>query len=173
MVNAITSAGGWDLSLDLGSQIARQLGGSGQVSGTSQPTGLCLKIGNVGPWCVFMWEFVYVYVQLAKGDVMAFNIGVSVRLTLDEGYDPPQGRCGGLPDACTQTQTQTTPLLATRQHAQRVHLSCVVRRTHEFSWVEHNPRALCVVLKRVSGVRAAAYSSRQNPAFSRGRASGV
>ena len=75
----------------------------------------------------------YVHVQLAKGDVMAFNIGVAVRLTLDEGYDPPQGRCGGLPDACTQTKTPTTPFLAMRQHARREHLSCVVYRTHEFS----------------------------------------
>jgi hypothetical protein len=58
---------------------------------------------------------------------MAFNIGVAVRLTLDEGYDPPQGRCGGLPDACTQTHTPTTPLLAMRQHAQRERLSCIVR----------------------------------------------
>lgn len=53
----------------------------------------------MGPWRVFMCVFVYVHVQLAKGDVMAFNIGVAVRLTLDEGYDPPQGRCGSLPDA--------------------------------------------------------------------------
>ena len=29
--------------------------------------------------------------QLAKGDVMKVNIDVGVRLTLDEGYDPPQG----------------------------------------------------------------------------------
>lgn len=39
--------------------------------------------------------------QLAKGDVMTVNIGVGVRLTLDEGYDPPQG----------------TPLHATFDHA--------------------------------------------------------
>ena len=30
-------------------------------------------------------------VQLAKGDAMTVSIGVAVRLTLDEGYDPPQG----------------------------------------------------------------------------------
>jgi hypothetical protein len=54
----ITAPGGWDLSLEIGSQVARQLGGSG---------------------------------QLAKGDVMTVGIGVGVRLTLDEGYDPPQG----------------------------------------------------------------------------------
>lgn len=46
------------MSLEIGSQVARQLGGSG---------------------------------ELAKGDVMTVGIGVGVRLTLDEGYDPPQG----------------------------------------------------------------------------------
>ena len=45
--------------------------------------------------------------QLAKGDVMAFNIGVAVRLTLDEGYDPPQGRCGDAPD-CVRAYTNPT-----------------------------------------------------------------
>ena len=49
--------------------------------------------------------------QLAKGDVMAFNIGVAVRLTLDEGYDPPQGRCGDAPDCVRAALVKATDVL--------------------------------------------------------------
>lgn len=58
VVKAITTPGGWDLNLEIGSTIAKKLGGSG---------------------------------EMAKGDVMNVNIGVAVRMTEDEGYDPPQG----------------------------------------------------------------------------------
>jgi len=48
VVNAITNSGGWDLSLDLGSQIARQLGGSGEVSENLCCISIALFLGNVG-----------------------------------------------------------------------------------------------------------------------------
>lgn len=120
-ISQITAPGGWDLSLEIGSQIAKQLGGSGEVfvgwhrEGVLQSVsalvcsypsracpGLRLSIAltraantatprQSSSYVLYIAVLTFLNMQLAKGDVMTVNIDVGVRLTLDEGYDPPQG----------------------------------------------------------------------------------
>ena len=96
VVNAITSPTGWDLTLEMGSQIAKKLGGNGEVRLSTGMRSLCVQ-ARIVIQALFHWQQTFLTLtlpavqQVAKGDVMNFKVGVSVRLELDEGYDPPQG----------------------------------------------------------------------------------